>query len=131
MRIQHALFVALAIGSGSLSAAPALKLLLPLERTAYQTNEQIDLSVVRSAAEALTAGELALTATGADGSKLAFTFPVAAVAVEGGAACATEHLHLNGALLRPAGTPSRWPRMARPCRRTSKCSATFAGAVSN
>ena len=83
------------------AAAAKLALLLPLGRAAYQTNEPIDLSVVRSDAQALAAGDLLLTVTGEDGSKLAFTFPVKAVPVVGNDARATEHLHLNGWLLRP------------------------------
>jgi hypothetical protein len=77
------------------------QILLPLGRSAYQTNERIDLAVVRSSSEALAAGDLALTLTGTDGSKLAFTFPVKAVPVQGKQARATEHFHVNGYLLRP------------------------------
>ena len=72
-----------------------------LHRTAYQTNEWIDVSVVRSDAAALPAGNLTLTVSGDDASKMVFTFPVKAVAVEGADARATEHLHLNGRLIRP------------------------------
>jgi hypothetical protein len=76
-----------------------LKILLPLGRVAYQTNEQIDLSVVRSSPDGLKKGTLDLTLNAADGSKLNFTFPVKAAA--GKPAVATENLHLNGYLLRP------------------------------
>jgi hypothetical protein len=84
-------------------AAPAaeLKLLLPLGRTAYQTNEWIDVSVLRQATQPLSGGDLTLHAAGADGSRLSFTFPVPAVPVEKGTARRTEHLHLDGRLLRP------------------------------
>jgi len=80
------------------AAAHAAKaeILLPLGRTVYQTNEWIDVSVVRSDAQALKSGDLVLTFTGADGSKFSSTFPVKAAAAQ-----ATEHLHVNGALLRP------------------------------
>jgi hypothetical protein len=61
----------------------------------YQTNESIDFSVVRGDDPALSAGELLLTLGGADGSRLSYTFLVKA-----GGKQATEHLHLNGALLR-------------------------------
>ena len=61
----------------------------------------IDLSVVRSSRNALAAGNLTLTLTGEHGSKMQFTFPVAAVAVKGTDAMASENLHVNGALLRP------------------------------
>jgi hypothetical protein len=48
--------------------AAEVKLLLPLGRTAYQTNEWIDVSVVRSGDEALKKSDLKLTLTGTDGS---------------------------------------------------------------
>lgn len=75
-------------------AAP--EILLPQVRTAFQTNETIDISVFRSADKPLAAGELVLTLNGQDGSRLSFTFPVAA-----GGPRQTEHLHVNGWLLRP------------------------------
>ena len=78
-----------------------LTLVLPLNRTAYQTNEIIDLAVVRSDANALAAGDLVLTLSGADGSQLTFRFPVKAVPVAGNDASTTEHVQLNGWLLRP------------------------------
>ena len=89
---------------GSLQAVAGeakLQILLPLARTAYQTNETIDLAIVRSSAEALAAGNLALSVTSADGTKMSFTLPAGAVPVAGKNACTTEHLHLNGWLLRP------------------------------
>ena len=88
-----------------LVAAPAgaasLRLVLPLGRVAYQTNERIDVAVVRSDPQALAAGALTLTLTGADGSVVHCVFPVRAAAAQGGEARATEHLHLDGRLLRP------------------------------
>jgi len=81
--------------------AAKVELLLPLGRTAYQTDELIDLSVVRSDAQALPASPLTILLTGADGSKLTFTFDAAAVAAAGNGALTTEHYHLNGWLLRP------------------------------
>jgi hypothetical protein len=81
--------------------AAQVQFLLPLNRTAYQTNEVINLSVVRSDTQALAAGTLALTVLGDDGSKLAFDFPVDAIPVSGGAARATVNLVVNGWLLRP------------------------------
>jgi len=71
-------------------------MLLPQGRTAFQTNEWIDVSVVRSADKSLAAGELVLTLAGDGGSRLTFAFPV-----EGGGTRKTEHLHVNGWLLRP------------------------------
>ncbi len=81
--------------------AATVEIQMPLKRTAYQTNERIDLAVVRSDAQALAAGELAVTLTGDDASRMRFAFPVAAAAVQGKDARATEHVHLNGRLLRP------------------------------
>ncbi len=108
MSTRTALGLGLTLGLATLiAAAPApqsgvrVKILLPLGRTAYQTNERIDLAVVRSSTKALAATPLRLHLTGADGSRLAFTFPVAAAAVAGNEARQTEHLYLNGRLLRP------------------------------
>jgi hypothetical protein len=72
-----------------------LSIQLPLGRVAYQTNETIELAIVRSG-PALPAGTLALTLAGDDGSRLAFSFPIARGELRG-----TEHLRLNGRLLRP------------------------------
>jgi len=83
------------------AAAAQLQVLLPLGRTSYQTNELIDISVVRSDAQALPAGVLTMTAASADGSQMTFTFPAQAVPVANGSARATENLHLNGWLLKP------------------------------
>ncbi|HJT77849.1 MAG TPA: hypothetical protein VJ739_11670, partial [Gemmataceae bacterium] len=98
-RLPAALVAAVLLAAARPAPAAELKLLLPLGRTAYQTNEWIDVSVVRSSADGLRAGPLRLTAKGEDGSSADFTFAVPAV--EGKPAIATEHLHLNGALLRP------------------------------
>ena len=86
---------------GVVATAAELQILQPLGRTSYQTNETIDLSVVRSDTQALSAGTLTLNVQGADGSALTFNFPVKAVPVVGGSARVTEHLRLNGWLLRP------------------------------
>ncbi len=69
---------------------------LPLGRVAYQTNESIDVTVLRSGAETVPAGELALALAGEDGSTMAFSFPL-----EAKDSPAVEHLRLNGRLLRP------------------------------
>jgi hypothetical protein len=84
-------------------AVPAaeLKLLLPLGRTAYQTNEWIDVSVVRSSDEARKESGLKLTLTGKNGGAVSVTFDVPAVPLAGRQARATEHLHVNARLLRP------------------------------
>jgi len=83
------------------SAAPQMQILLPLERVAYQTNELIDLSIVRSSEQTLPAGDLSLTLSSDNGSKLAFIFALPEAAVEGKDARRTDHLHLDGRLLRP------------------------------
>lgn len=88
------------LGAQPLMAAQ-LQILLPLGRVAYQTNEQIDISVIRSDAQALPATELALTLTDGNGSRLAFTFPVKAAPVVNNQARITDNLHVNGWLLRP------------------------------
>jgi hypothetical protein len=87
--------------AASPASAANVALVLPLHRTAYQTNEWIDLSVVRSDAAALPAGHLTLTLTGTDASKMVFTFPAKAAELQKADARATEHLHVNGRLLRP------------------------------
>jgi hypothetical protein len=75
----------------------ALALLLPLQRKAYQTNELIDISVL-SKGPALTATELTMTVAGDDGSEMKFNFPTTAAK---DSSSRTDHLHLNGRLLRP------------------------------
>ena len=85
--------------TAGLAAAAEAKIGLPLVRTAYQTNEAIDVAVSRSDAANLAADNLVLTIAGDDASKLEFTFPVPAVA--GPNALAVEHLRVNGRLLRP------------------------------
>ena len=81
--------------------AAQIRLVLPLGRTNYQTNETIDISAVRSDSQALAAGPLVMTVTGNDGSKMSFTFPVGPQSLTGATASHTENLHLNGYLLRP------------------------------
>jgi len=80
---------------------PALQvsIQLPLGRTAYQTNEQISIAVIRRDVQALPASLLTFTVTGEDASVMTATFPLKAVA--GDNAHATEFLALNGWLLRP------------------------------
>ena len=56
----------------------ALTLLLPLQRKAYQTNELIDISVIRKGTT-LAATELTMTVSGDDGSLMKFAFPVTAL----------------------------------------------------
>jgi len=58
MSLKRALIPLLALTTMPAFAAPQAQLLLPLGRTVYQTNELIDLSVVRSDTAALPAGML-------------------------------------------------------------------------
>lgn len=92
------LLVSLAAG---IANGADLKIVLPQGRTAFQTNEWIDISVVRSAREALTAAQLILTLKGRDGSSVSATFAVPAVPLQGGEARGTDHFHVNGWMLRP------------------------------
>lgn len=101
MRIRLMTMVMTLMAASITMVAAELKVDLPLKRAVYQTNEQIELAVVRSDAQPLAAGTLVLSAQGADGSALSFNFPVAAVAVANGKAQSVEHLKLSGWLLRP------------------------------
>ena len=107
--------VAMAICAASAAVAQdELKIAFPLGRTVYQTNEWIDLAVVRRSPVALRESDLRLTLRGDDDSRLAFTFRAPAVPVQDDDARRTERLHLNGWLLRPS---FRW--RSRPGRRSS------------
>jgi hypothetical protein len=85
------------------AAAADVKIHLPLDRGAYQTNEWIDISVVRSDTKALPAGTLTLhlKPLSFDGGDVTATFEAPAVALHGAEARRVEHLHVNGWLLRP------------------------------
>ena len=105
MKTMLACLTLLAALAGCLAGADCaradLQILLPLARKAYQTNEVIDLAVVRSGTAALPAGDLRLTVAGQSGSRAVFEFPLGAAALVGPDARDTVHLHLNGWLLRP------------------------------
>ncbi|MGH7227328.1 MAG: hypothetical protein ACRELF_29295, partial [Gemmataceae bacterium] len=58
--IRTLLACLLGIGFSATSVAAEVKILLPRNRTAYQTNEWIDLSVSRSADKAMSASEMEL-----------------------------------------------------------------------
>jgi len=73
-----------------------VKLLLPLARTAYQCNENIPLTVLRSGTPAKGSGDLGLKLTGTDGSCLTFSFPIGKAESR-----SVAHLQVNGWLLRP------------------------------
>ena len=82
--------------TGAAARAAELTIDFPLGRSAYQTNERIDVAVVRSAPEGLAAGILQLTVSGQDGSVLTFRFPLKAAGTR-----SVEHVYLNGRLMRP------------------------------
>jgi len=102
-RVQaRAFLIAGAMFIASFLSAAECRIQLPLERTAYQTNETIDLAVVRTSDQALAAGDLVLTLTGSGGSRITASFAVpGAPLLDGQGARRTEHVHLNGRLLRP------------------------------
>jgi hypothetical protein len=98
---------AIAIAFISIVTLPAsaadVKILLPLGRTAYQTNEWIYISVMRSDTKAIPASTLtlALKPMSFQGGDVSATFAVPAIAMSGKDARRVEHLHVNGWLLRP------------------------------
>jgi hypothetical protein len=75
--------------------AAELKIILPLARTAYQTNESIDVVIVRTG-DKLDVGKLELTLTGTDGGKITSDFPVKSANNR-----RVEHLRLDARLIRP------------------------------
>ncbi|HLX63835.1 MAG TPA: hypothetical protein VKX17_21365, partial [Planctomycetota bacterium] len=88
--------------AGARAGDVELKILLPQNRTAFQTNEWIDISVVRKSAQAIPAGPLALTLSGVeDGSKISATFAAPPASTDNKGFASTEHFHINGWLLRP------------------------------
>ncbi len=101
MKSCFILLLLLAFTAVSPLYAASVDLQLPLGRTAYQTNELIDISVTRSDVKELPASPLSVIVTGDDGSVLTFAFDAVAVPVTGTDARSTEYLHLNGWLLRP------------------------------
>ena len=100
---SHPSLISIFVSCWLASAVSAeVKILLPQQRTAFQTNEWIDITVIRSAAHELPAGELKLTLAGVDASKIETTFPAPAVKPQAGKeARRVEHLHCNGWLIRP------------------------------
>jgi hypothetical protein len=93
--------VALASIATATATAAEVKTLLPLGRTAYQTNERIEISVLRSDKAPLAAGDLVLRLHSEDGGDLSWSFPVKKVEPVMGQARAVEHFYVNGWLLRP------------------------------
>jgi hypothetical protein len=96
-----ALAAALVLVAWAAEAEAKVELRFPLGRTVYQTNEDVHLAVLRSADQALKAGNMVLTLAGDDGSRMEFTLAAPAVALSGNDARATEHVYLNGLMLRP------------------------------
>lgn len=99
--LRGLLLMLLVLCSVAAFSAANVRLAFPLMRHAYQTNEGIDLAVMRSDTQALPADTLTITLNGEDASTFTFTFPVKAVALVNGNAMATEHLQLNARLLAP------------------------------
>ena len=79
-----------------------VRLQLPLARTAYQCNESIPLTVLRSGAQSQRDGELMLRLSAGDGSSLTFTFLTGRAEAH-----SVEHLQVNGWLLRPGSYTAR------------------------
>jgi len=70
-------------------------------RTVFQTNEHIHVIVIRYTAQPLAAAEMIMTLAEPLGCRMPFTFDVPAVPVVEGQARSTEHVCLNGWLIRP------------------------------
>ena len=89
------LVAAMAIWPAAVVSAVELKLHFPQGRSAFQTNEWINVSVVRTGEGALPAGNVTLVLAG-EGSNMTFVF-----GLQAGAGSATDHLHLNGWMIAP------------------------------
>jgi len=85
----------LAMVPAAMVSAAELSLTFPQNRSAFQTNERIDVSVVRAGEGELPAGNLTLVLSG-ENTTITFVFGLKA-----GVGSATDHLHLNGWLLKP------------------------------
>ena len=83
------------------AAAASVKLALALGRTAYQTNETIDVSVTRSDVQSLPAADPVRRCPPRTAAACRSAFRLRPSAAGAKGASATEHLHLNGWLLRP------------------------------
>lgn len=82
-------------------ARAEIKIHLPLGRTAYQTNEWIDLTIVRDSPSSMPQGPVTLTLSGQDGSKIVTIFDAPPPMEQGKESIPVRHLHVNGWLLRP------------------------------
>ena len=92
------MFLTMAVSS---FAVTKLTVLLPFDRVAYQTNEQIPVSIIRTSDADLAKETLTLTLSGEDGSQFDFEFPLREVYAIDNIAKTTEHYQINGSLLRP------------------------------
>lgn len=93
MRSYLCFFFCILIGSSFAGEPlPSLTILLPQNRTAFQTNEWIDVSVLCAS----NGKSVTLTLTDGNGGKMSATF-----AARKSGATTTEHFHVNAALLRP------------------------------
>jgi len=72
-----------------------------IERSNYQTNERIEVSVIRKDNDDIPAGIMNITLTSDNNSTLSFDFPVLSVKAIDGIAAKTEIVYLNGYLLAP------------------------------
>jgi hypothetical protein len=84
-----------------LASVAQMQLILTGGRSAFQTNETIDLALVRQDAAALPAEDLTFQLAGGD-SLLIAQFALVAVPARAGGARDVHHYRLNAALLRPA-----------------------------
>ncbi|MFA4030400.1 MAG: hypothetical protein GDYSWBUE_002172 [Candidatus Fervidibacterota bacterium] len=82
-------------------AHSALEVFFPSGRKAYQTNEQIEVAVVRVSKESLSEATMQLKLRCDYGSEMTFAFRLPAVPAVEGEAKRTELLRINGRLLRP------------------------------
>jgi len=89
------LLVCLAAMVPAAMASAELKLVFPQNRGAFQTNELINVSILRTGEGELPAGSLTLALEG-EKTKMTFVFDLKA-----GSQSATDHLHLNGWLIKP------------------------------
>jgi len=85
----------MALLPAAMVSAVELTLTFPQNRKVFQTNERIDVSVVRAGEGELPAGNLTLVLTG-EKTTMTFVFGLKA-----GQGSATDHLHLSGWLIKP------------------------------
>ena len=100
MRTLRGVFLGvLVLLHAGLAAGVEVKLFLPQGRTAFQTNERIDLTVTRT--EMGNPPQALVVTVAGETGELAFTFRDRGADRSPGTAKLVEHLHLDGWLLRP------------------------------